>query len=54
MAEKHVFIIEHCRDLKNEDLTMKWENFSSRRKGKREYLNNVQTRDFMKNLNKYF
>jgi len=33
---------------------MKWENFSSKRKGKREYLNNAETRYFMKSLYKYF
>jgi len=48
------FIIQHCRKTKNKDFIMKWENFSSKRKGKRQYLNNAQTRDFMKNLYKYF
>jgi len=48
------FIIQHCQNLKNKDFKMKWENFSSKRKGKRQYLNNAETRDFMKNLYKYF
>lgn len=48
------FVIQHCRNLKNKDFTMKWENFSSKRKGKRQYLNNAQTRDLMKSLYKYF
>lgn len=48
------FIIQHCRNLKNEDFKMKWENFSSKRKGKRQYLSNVQTKELMKNLYKYF
>ena len=33
---------------------MNWENFSSKRKGKRQYLNNAQTRELMKRLYKYF
>jgi len=48
------FIIQHCRNLKDKDFTMKWENFSSKRKGKRQYLNNAQTRGLMKSLYKYF
>jgi len=48
------FIIQHCRNLKKKDFTMKWENFSPKRKGKRQYLNNAQTRELMKNLYKYF
>jgi len=48
------FIIQHCRNLKDKDFTMKWENFSSKRKGKRQYLNNAQTRSLMKSLYKYF
>jgi len=48
------FIIEHCQNLKRKNFTMKWENFSSKRKGKRQYLNNTQTRGLMKSLYKYF
>jgi len=48
------FIIQHCRKLKNKDFTMKWENFSSKRKGKRQYLNNAQTSELIKSLYKYF
>jgi len=48
------FIIQHCQNLKNSDFAMKWENFSSRRKGKRQYMNNAQTRELMKSLYKYF
>jgi hypothetical protein len=33
---------------------MKRENFSSKRKGKREFLNNETTRDLMKRLRRYF
>jgi len=48
------FIIQHCRKLKTKEFKMKWESFSSRRKGKRQYLNNVQTKDLMKRLYQYF
>jgi len=48
------FIIEHCQDLEDKDFTMNWENFSSKRKGKRQYLNNAQTRELMNSLYKYF
>jgi CRISPR-associated protein Cas1 len=48
------FVIEYSRSLKPKDFILKAENFSSNRKGKREYLNDFKTRDFMKKLNEYF
>ncbi|MDH5746119.1 MAG: CRISPR-associated endonuclease Cas1 [Candidatus Bathyarchaeota archaeon] len=48
------FIIQHCTELKRRDFSVKHESLSRKRKGKREYLNNLQTRDFMKNLYRYF
>ena len=33
---------------------MKTESLSRKRKGKREYLNNIKTRDLMKQLHRYF
>lgn len=33
---------------------MKWENFGHKRKGKRQYLDNAQTRDLTKKLYAYF
>jgi CRISPR-associated protein Cas1 len=48
------FIIEYARKLKRNDFILKTENFSSNRKGKREYLNDLQTRGFMKSLDAYF
>lgn len=48
------FIIQHCTELKRKDFSMKHESLSRKRKGKREYLNNLQTKNFMKNLYKYF
>jgi len=40
--------------LRKKDFITKAESVSRKRKGKREYLNNVQTRDLMKQLYKYF
>ena len=48
------FLIEHCQNLRTKDLTMKWESFSSKRKGKRQFLNNTQTRCLMKQLREFF
>ena len=47
------FIIQHCQNFENKDFQMKWENFSSKRKERRQYLNNAQTRELMKSLYKY-
>jgi CRISPR-associated protein Cas1 len=48
------FIIQHCRKLQKRDFMMKNEDFSTNRKGKREYLNNSLTRNLVRNLNEYF
>jgi CRISPR-associated protein Cas1 len=48
------FIIQYCRKLNRKDFIMKSEDFSTKRKGKREYLNDSQTHDFVKALNQYF
>jgi len=48
------FLIEYCRRLRKKDFTTKAESASRKRKGKREYLNNLQTRDLMKQLYRYF
>lgn len=45
------FVIQYCRGLKKRDFTMKSKDFSTKRKGKREYLNDSQTRDLVKSLN---
>jgi CRISPR-associated protein Cas1 len=47
------FVIQYCRKLNRKDFTVKSEDFSTKRKGKREYLNDCQTRDFVKALNQY-
>jgi CRISPR-associated protein Cas1 len=48
------FVIEYSRSLKPKDFILKAEDFSSNRKGKREYLDDFKTRDFMKRLDGYF
>ena len=48
------FLIEFCQDLKVRDFVVKSE-WAARgnRKGKREYLNDVKTRETLKHLNHY-
>jgi CRISPR-associated endonuclease Cas1 len=48
------FVIQYCRRLGTEDFIAKSEDFSRKRKGKREYLNDSKTPNFVKTLNQYF
>jgi CRISPR-associated protein Cas1 len=48
------FAIQSCRNLQKKDFIMKTEDFSTRRKGKREYLSDALTHGLMKGLNQYF
>jgi CRISPR/Cas system-associated endonuclease Cas1 len=48
------FLIQYCQNLNKRDFTLKDENLSRNKKGKREYLNDYDTNDLMKNLNQYF
>jgi CRISPR/Cas system-associated endonuclease Cas1 len=48
------FVIQYCRKLQKKDFIMKNENFSAKRKGKREYLNDSLTHNQIKSLNQYF
>jgi CRISPR-associated protein Cas1 len=48
------FVIQYCRRLSRKDFSVKSEDFSTRRKGKREYLNDSKTDDFVKALNQHF
>jgi len=48
------FVIQYCRGLKKVNFITKTENFSTNRKGKREYLDEIQTSDLVKGLNQYF
>lgn len=48
------FVIQFCKGLSKKDFTMKYENYSSNRKGNREFLSDSKTSVLMKSLNKYF
>jgi len=48
------FVIQFCKGLKERDFTVKGERVSRKRKGKREYLNDVVTRRMMKELGHFF
>jgi len=48
------FVIQYCRKLAKRDFTFKTEKLSAQKKGKREYLNDAETRDFTAKLNAYF
>jgi CRISPR-associated protein Cas1 len=48
------FVIQYCQGLAKRDFTFKTEKASGQKKGKREYLNDVETKDFNKKLNNYF
>ncbi len=48
------FVIQFCQGLKERDFTVKSESVSRNRKGKREYLNDEETRRMMNELEKFF
>lgn len=48
------FIIQFCQELKEKDFSIKIESVSRKRKGKREYLNNSETRRIMNELEGLF
>jgi len=48
------FVIQYCQVLKKKDFTVKTEGVSRKRKGKREYLNDAETKRMMKELDRYF
>jgi CRISPR-associated protein Cas1 len=48
------FVIQYCRNLSKQDFTVRDEDFSTHRKGKREYLDDSQTRDLIKDLDGHF
>ena len=47
------FVIQFCQGLKKKDFTVKLESFSRKRTGKREYLNDAETRRMMRELDEY-
>lgn len=48
------FVIQFCQGLRKKDFTVKNENVSRKRKGKREYLKDADTGLMMKYLREYF
>lgn len=48
------FVIQYCQRLAKRDFTFKTEKMSGQKKGKREYLNDFETRDFTNKINDYF
>jgi CRISPR-associated protein Cas1 len=48
------FVIQYCKSLRKKDFSMKKEDYSSKRKGQRQYLNNTLTKDMMYRLNSFF
>lgn len=48
------FVIQYCQGLAKRDFKFKTEKASGHKKGKREYLSDVETKDFSKKLNDYF
>ena len=48
------FVIQYCQGLGKNDFVMKNENYSSSRKGKREFLSDSITNSLVKNLNQHF
>jgi CRISPR/Cas system-associated endonuclease Cas1 len=48
------FVIQYCLNLAKRDFTFKPEKMASQKLGKREYLNDAKTRDFIAKLNSYF
>ncbi len=48
------FIIEYCRNLHRKDFTVKNEDYTASRKGKRQYLNEAKNRDLLNRLDNYF
>jgi len=49
-----VFLIQYSKNLKSKDLIVKTEVMTRNKKGKRVYLNDAQTRDLMKQLDRFF
>ena len=48
------FIIQYCRNLRKKDFEMKREDYSSNRKGERQYLSKPLAKDMLKKLNAFF
>jgi CRISPR-associated protein Cas1 len=48
------FVVQYCQNLARRDFTFKTEKLSAQKKGKREYLNDFETKDFTSKLDNFF
>lgn len=48
------FVIQYCKSLKKKDFMMRREDYSSNRKGERQYLSKPLAKDMMSKLNSFF
>jgi len=48
------FIVQYCKKIAKKDFITKDETQSRNKEGKREYLNDLKTRDFLDQLNAFF
>ena len=48
------FLIRYSQEIKTKDFVVKQEKIARKRQGKREYLNDSETRSMMKDLNYFF
>ena len=48
------FVIQFYQSLRKKDFTVKSESVPRKRKGKREYLNDEETRRMLKNVNSFY
>jgi CRISPR-associated protein Cas1 len=48
------FVIQYCKTLKKKDFAMNQEEYSSGKKGQRQYLKKASAQDMMKKLNAFF
>jgi CRISPR-associated protein Cas1 len=48
------FVVQYCMNLKKKDFMMKREDYSSNRKGERQYLSKPLAKDMMSKLNSFF
>ena len=48
------FVIKYCQELGKRDFKVKSENLSRKKSGKREYLTDIETKEFTAKLNNYF
>ena len=48
------FVVEYCRTVRANDFVLKEEDYSTNRKGKRQYLNEEKNRELLALLNKQF